>query len=279
MPWPRSRNTRPLGVSSGHFQPERRSGQRRHAISPPSTAVVTGTGTRDVEILPRRSNTRVRQEVHASDRDRRRPAAGARFALAGGADPRAVLDAGGDPDVDRARLSVAAGSTSRRVVPLNASSSVRSTGCSNRGPRRGRGARPARRGRSARRRPATAEERAGRSPRTDRRVAEHLLHLFGRHRAVAAAAGPRQAALDGRRRRPPGACCACSYMRQFAPSSSVLPPLLRVPEHLVGLVDLLELRLGGLVARVQVRMVLARQLAVGLLDVASVAVFETPSVA
>ena len=39
-----------------------------------------------------------------------------------------------------------------------------------------------------------------------------------------------------------------------------------IAEHLVGLVDLLELRLGGLVARVHVGMMLAGELAVRLLD-------------
>ena len=46
----------------------------------------------------------------------------------------------------------------------------------------------------------------------------------------------------------------------------VLRPLLGVGQHLVGLVDLLELLLGGLVAGVHVRVVLLRQLAIGLLD-------------
>ena len=46
----------------------------------------------------------------------------------------------------------------------------------------------------------------------------------------------------------------------------VLLALLGVAEHLVGLVDLLELRLGGLVAGVHVGMVLAGELAVRLLD-------------
>src|SRR5262249_18000663 len=46
----------------------------------------------------------------------------------------------------------------------------------------------------------------------------------------------------------------------------VLAALVGVAEHLVRLVDFLELRLGGLVARIDVRMVLARQLPVRLLD-------------
>jgi hypothetical protein len=46
----------------------------------------------------------------------------------------------------------------------------------------------------------------------------------------------------------------------------VLLPLLRIAEHLVGLVDFLELRLGRLVAGVDVGVVLARQLPVRALD-------------
>src|SRR5690606_2507585 len=46
----------------------------------------------------------------------------------------------------------------------------------------------------------------------------------------------------------------------------VLRPLLRVGEHGVRLADLLELGLGRGIARVGVRVVLARELAVGLLD-------------
>src|SRR5262249_58609767 len=46
----------------------------------------------------------------------------------------------------------------------------------------------------------------------------------------------------------------------------VLLPLLRIAEDFVRLVDLLELRLGGLVPWVHVRMMLARQLPERLLD-------------
>ena len=46
----------------------------------------------------------------------------------------------------------------------------------------------------------------------------------------------------------------------------VFPALLRVGENLVGLVDLFELVLGAPVPRVDVGMILARQLAKGLFD-------------
>src|SRR5438128_2092391 len=46
----------------------------------------------------------------------------------------------------------------------------------------------------------------------------------------------------------------------------VLVALLGVAQHLVGAVDLLEALLGALIARIYVRMMLARQFAVGLLD-------------
>ena len=47
----------------------------------------------------------------------------------------------------------------------------------------------------------------------------------------------------------------------------VFPAFLRIAEHLVGLVDLLELLLGRLLVLGHVRVVLARQLAERLLDV------------
>jgi hypothetical protein len=55
-------------------------------------------------------------------------------------------------------------------------------------------------------------------------------------------------------------------------------PLLRVLQDLVGLVDLLELRLGRGVARVPVRVVLHGELAVGALDVRLDAPLATPRV-
>ena len=81
-------------------------------------------------------------------------------------------------------------------------------------------------------------------------VAEHLPHLLLGHRAEAAAGAPpptctfQPPGCAGARRR-----AACSYIRQLAPSSSYFLPLLGIAEHLVGFVDLLELRFGGLVAR------------------------------
>jgi hypothetical protein len=56
----------------------------------------------------------------------------------------------------------------------------------------------------------------------------------------------------------------------------VLLALLRVAEHVVGLGDLLEARLGLLVVRVAVGVVLARELAVGLLDLLGGRLFVDP---
>ena len=53
-------------------------------------------------------------------------------------------------------------------------------------------------------------------------------------------------------------------------------PLVGVGEHRVRLGRLLELFLGGVVAGIAVGVVLQRQLAVRALDLASVAVRETP---
>ena len=68
-----------------------------------------------------------------------------------------------------------------------------------------------------------------------------------------------------RRAGPPGAARLLVHP-PVGPELVVLPALVGIAEHLVGLVDLLELRLGRLVARIDVRVVLARKLPERLLD-------------
>ena len=80
--------------------------------------------------------------------------------------------------------------------------------------------------------------------------AEDLLHLLRRHRAVAGAAG-RGSLFVGA---PIGA------------EVIVFLSLLGITQDLVGLVHVLELGFGGLVAGIEVGMVLPRQLAVGAFD-------------
>src|SRR5258706_186293 len=74
-----------------------------------------------------------------------------------------------------------------------------------------------------------------------------------------AAEGPAQGCPS----RPPAWPAGCPGLFVHPPVRAelvVLLPLLRIPEHLVGFVDLLELRLGRLVRRVHVRVMLAREL-------------------
>ncbi len=189
------------------------------------------------------------------------------FALAGDPDARTVADAGRDADVHVARLAVVRDrKTARRaaegiferqldllfdVAPL-----ARRPAASAASPRRP-GARPL----------AAAEEgveeigeRIG--------VSEHALHLFRRHRAESAAARSSAAAavFDVPARRRAGARPGLFVRAPVRAELVVLLPLVGIAEHLVRLVDFLELRFGGLVTLIDVRMVLARELAERLLD-------------
>ena len=140
----------------------------------------------------------------------------------------------------------------RRVAPWNASSSVSSTSCSMSRPFCVRGARPVR---------VRGHRRPPPPPKNVRKKSENGSSLpniscisSSRHRAIAAAA--RCCRAVGRRAAPAQGwpcCCACSYMPPVGAELVVLAALLGIAEHLVGLVDLLELRLGRLVARVDVR--------------------------
>ena len=212
MPYPFSRKTWPFCVSGGTRS---RAGSRRASARPtwpPSTAVVTGTGTFTYRSCPLRSNVGCGVSRTRRNRSPGRCAAGARFAFAGHAHARAVADARQGSARPPPRLAVVL-QRSRRVAPRYASSSVSSISCSTSRPARAR----ARRRRGAARAPA-AEER-GEEVGERVRVAEHLLHLLfasscGSRRRLPAARGLRE-----RRSGPPRAW-ACSYIRQLEPSSS-----------------------------------------------------------
>src|SRR5262245_10778936 len=97
------------------------------------------------------------------------------------------------------------------------------------------------------------------------RVAKQFLHLLLRHRAESAA-GP--ADIEAARERIGSARLGTSLL-VHPPVGAELVVLLtfgRIAENFVGLVDLLEARFGGLVARIDVGMELAGQFAEGLLD-------------
>jgi hypothetical protein len=93
-------------------------------------------------------------------------------------------------------------------------------------------------------------------------LTEHVLHLFGSDRPVL---DPR-AGLRSEPARRPGSAWRGPSRPRGRPVGTVLVvkgPLLGIGKHVVRLRDLLEARLGLLVARVQVGMVLARKLAEG----------------
>ena len=103
-------------------------------------------------------------------------------------------------------------------------------------------------------------------------VAEQIAHLLGGHRAIAALSAAGAAAktplarIESTRR---GAASRALRLLVHLPVRSeliVFLALLAIADDFVGFVDLLELRFGGFVAGVDVGMVLARQLAEGLLD-------------
>src|SRR3546814_12431788 len=91
--------------------------------------------------------------------------------------------------------------------------------------------------------------RPPRSTRTDTLFPYTTLFRSGREAAEAAAAGRAGAVGEG-----------------LGTEAVVGRPLLRVLQHLVGLVAFLEARLGGRVARIAIRMILPGELAVGSLQ-------------
>ncbi len=107
-------------------------------------------------------------------------------------------------------------------------------------------------------------------------IAEQIPHFFGRHGAVGAlSAAGRSAAtehvspLTGIESRRTGTAPGALRLLVHLPVRSqlvVFPALVGVADHLVGFVDFLEFRLGGLVAGIHVGMVFARELPEGLLD-------------
>jgi hypothetical protein len=106
--------------------------------------------------------------------------------------------------------------------------------------------------------------------------AAHLLLGHGPEAAFAAAHVDRPGAVG--ERAGPALLLRLLVLPPVGAELVVLAALVRVAEHLVGLVDGLEARLG-LVARVDVRVRLPRQFAHACLISFSVAVFATPSAA
>ena len=227
MPWPFSRKTWPFCVPSGIFS-------RTAPVivgtcaSPPSTAVVTGTATLRVQVVALALEHRVRPRRGRAGRDRRqrrrwRPIPLRRRRARASRPSRR-------PECARPRVRAWPPSLIdiRRVAPWNASSSVSSTSCSMSLPLlRAARPRPPRAGRAlaGRRRRRTSGRSRRTDPRCRRAPASPLRSSCGSRRRppmlmVQAPAAGRRRRTDRRQGWP--CCCACSYIRQLAPSSSYL---------------------------------------------------------
>jgi hypothetical protein len=97
--------------------------------------------------------------------------------------------------------------------------------------------------------------RAGCAARAAKQLLEEIREIGARHAAAITVAAPVEAALAG-----------LPVALPVAAEAIVLLALVLVGQHVVGFVDLFELGFGRRVAGVDVRVILARQLAVCLLD-------------
>ena len=200
-------------------------------------------------------------------------AAGPVFTFASDPDARAVADAGRNPHVNRARLAVVL----QRQAPHGAMVGIvetehdllfdvpafpRSAGAR---------AAPAPPGVFTHRARRAAEERVE-EVREGVGIAKHVPHLFFAHRPEAAGPGTRSATevdIPSAALRPGARTARRAGLFVHAPVGAklvVFLPLGGIAQDLVRLVDLLELGLGRLVARIDVRVMLAGQLPERLLD-------------
>jgi hypothetical protein len=194
----------------------------------------------------------VRLDAHLEQEVARRPAPRSRQALAAEPHPRAVGQPLRNGHADRLGLAAAL----QPHVGLAAVDRQPERDADLRGDvgaRRGRGAPPAPRGLLA-----TAEDVAEATG-----AAEQALEIdLGAARKPARPAGP------GKRTAAPAAATAAgAHALEGAAVAVVHLPLARVIEHVEGRLHLLELLLCRLVVGMQVRVILAGQLAVGLADV------------
>ena len=265
IPWPLSRSTWPFCVAGGTFSRSVLAVERRHVGLAAQHGRRDRHRTRTWRSRPRRSKRGCGQQVHAQIEVARRGPAGAVFALAATRTREPSFTPAGIR-TSTLRVWPSCLIAKRRVAPWNASSSVSSRSCSTSRPRLARDARPWR-GRPALRFGRAAAEERVEEVRERVLVAEDPPHLVFGHRPEAALAAadvhrPRAVAEGAR----PALLLRLLVLAPVGAQFVVLAALVRVAEHLVGLVDLLEARLGGLVARVDVRVDLARELAVRLLD-------------
>ena len=272
MPCPFSRKTCPLCVVSGIFR-------RTEPVivgtcaSPPSTAVVTGTATFACRSLPWRSNTACGLQPDAQIQIARRTAVAAGFSFAGGAHARAVLDPDRDAHVDAARVAAlldrhAAGRAVIRLFErqldfvLDVAALLRARRAPL--PRRGRLRAAPPPPKNVRKK----SENGSSFPNSSCISSSVIVRYAARpaHVDVPGAAARRTAAERVAAGEALALLLRLFVLAPVRPELVVLPPLVRVAEHLVRLVDFLEARLGRLVARIDVRVVLSRQLPVRLLE-------------
>ena len=237
--------------------------------SPPSTAVVNGTGDFDVEVAPLSFEQRVRRQPDSQVQIAGLGAAHALLALAADAHARSVGHPGRNPHVDVLDLPV--------VVEHEPARRRRDT--RPRGPARSRSRC---RGRAAVVRGAPRGSRhpavrpnafASLPPKNVVKKSENGLESPNR-----APPSPPASWCDSRAERhpdpgraprrkavPPLRAC-CSYIRQFAPSSSYFLRLLGSPRTSYASLISLNLASATLSPGIDVRVELARELAEGLLD-------------
>ena len=199
MPWPRSRNTRPGGRQLRHPQPQRRSVSVATETSPPSTAVVTGSGLR-VQILSAPFESWCGQDAddeiqiagrsaaRRRGRPRRRRGRARHPCTPAGIRTSTVRSA---PVADR---SSAAASSRERLFEREVDWRARRRARAGRAPRAAPAAAP----------PAAPPKNVWKKSENGLRVAEHLLHFVGRHRPVGRAARPPAGAARPPPAGPPG---------------------------------------------------------------------------
>ena len=250
MPRPRSRSRAPFcvpaGIESCAVVP-RRVGTW---TVPPAIAVASGVATRTARSLPVRVKIGMRPDVHPDEEVAPRTAVSAGAALPRRAHPGAVVDARRDLHLDsawpvrRAHVDCQRRAGVRLLEPdLGVAFDVR--------PAPGHPAPSATGGRHIR----LATEELLEEVAERRAVAEHPLELLGGHGPVAELI----AAAEGVRSRLAGPL-PLLVLLPARTELVVLLALLGIAEDLVGLVDLLELVLGRLVALVHIGVMCAGDL-------------------
>src|ERR1041385_2927287 len=251
------------------LQADRFAGERRHFDFAAEHRGGHWQRRLDVEIASLALEELMRGQPYAQIQVSRRRAAASRFTFARNPDARSVADAGRDAHINRPRVAVVfqRQTTSAAVIgilerqlDLVLDIAALARACAGATCPGAGGAFAA---------AESAAEEGGKEVGERILISQHLLHFFLRHRPEAAAAA-RAAEIDvplapGKRIWSAGAF-GLFVRTPVRAKLVVLLALGGIAEDLVGLVDLLELGVGRLVAGIDVRVMLARELAEGLLD-------------